>query len=129
MQDYIEDLLRDVALLTDNQRGFPYKGARLVQRADEAYEQFIPDLDLYLGDVAGFCAAGRRVLRWNANRIKDAEQCLQRSFFDVYPQYRDVQSRLADPALEDVRRTLDRSDRLRARMLDLLTAVQERDRK
>src|SRR5688572_25762057 len=50
---------------------FPYDDIReLFRKAGNAYEGFIPDLDLYFSTIVGYCSWGKRILNWNTSSGK-----------------------------------------------------------
>jgi|SRR5688572_8584077 len=101
---------------------FPYDDIReLFRKAGNAYEGFIPDLDLYFSTIVGYCSWGKRILNWNTEQRQKAFAYTSQGFFDRHPEYRSLLPFIED---SDLRRRLDRVDEMRTTLLRLLTALE-----
>jgi len=124
MTEYDELLARLSALEAADTGPFPYDGCRRL-RPDRSPEThgLEPDLDVYLGDLAGYRSWGKRILKWPDAKIKSVEEQLSRSFFDCFPQYRVLTERLAAGVAPDVSQALANADETREVLLQLLSAI------
>lgn len=123
----IQDLLRQLTELATRDAGpFPYEGCRWLRAtAHECHDGFIPDLDVYLSELAGYRSWRARILRWPAEKIAPVEARLHQSFFERFPAYAAVESLVAAPEASDVRLSLQVADRTRSVLLQLFAAIRE----
>jgi hypothetical protein len=119
-----DHLLTELAELKDSDgNSFPYEGCRRLGAAVRGRcEGLIPDLDMYLSEIAGYRSWGKTIItRWSDEKMAHVERRLQDSFFDRYPQYAELLPILS--LAPDVSRALEVADRTRHVMCELLSIV------
>ena len=121
----VDDALRELDALRKSDTGpFPYVGCRQLRAAvGGRHAGLIPDLDMYLSEIAGHRSWGTRILKWPDEKIQAVERRLHESFFDRFPAYAELEPILASLGTPDVARTLRNADRTRAVLLELLSAI------
>jgi hypothetical protein len=121
----IDDLLSQFDALRKRDAGpFPYEGCRWLQAAArERHDGLIPDLDVYLSEVAGYRSWGKKILKWSDEKIAAVEQRLGQSFFERFPNHAALQPLVTSPKASDVRRALHNVDQTREVLIQLLTAI------
>ena len=103
---------------------FPYDGCRkLLREGSGRYEGLIPDLDMYLSDIAGYCSSGSRILRWQGAKIKEAEERLKQSFFERHPQYQPLESLITETDTPDLYTCLAVHEAVRKKLLKVLSRL------
>ena len=124
MTEYDELLARLSALEAADTGPFPYDGCRRL-RADRSPDtaELVPDLTMFLSDLAGCRSWGKRILRWPDDKIDSVAPRLSHSFFDRFPQYRVLTERLASGVAPDVSKALANADETREVLRQLLSAI------
>lgn len=75
-------------LKEDLSKPFPYDDCRRVlAKAGVTGADLISYLDLYFGDIAGYCSWGKNLLRMSKDDLNGARALLARSFFEKHPEY------------------------------------------
>lgn len=128
-QDKIRDsLVPDIIrLCKESSNPFPYGDCRsLLHRYGESYEDFIPHLDLYLSDIAGYCGWGAGLLNWSRQKIQEALPKIEKSFFEKHPEYGALEGAITKTGTPELYATLRLHEELRRNLLNLLTALLSR---
>jgi hypothetical protein len=117
------ELLEELKTITESDVApFPYEGCRKLQQfAPEISGEIIPDLDVYLSELAGYRSWGKRILGWPDEKIENVQRRLQQSFLDRYPAYARLEAQIA--AADDVRRKLEIAEQTRSVLSKLLAKV------
>ena len=109
----------------DSGRPFPYEGSRkLLQAGGGNYESFIPDLSLHFSTVAGYCSWGKRILRWEAAKIDEVKEGLEKQFFDRYPEYKPLEMMIAEQDNADLLAKFCLHEKMRIELQGLLENLQ-----
>lgn len=119
-----EMLLRLKAIEAADVVAFPYEDCRKLQGIDERYAALVPDLDVYLSELAGYRSWGKRILSWPDEKVEDVHRRVSDTFFDRFPLYADLESRITSANAADLHATLDRAERTRITLRDLLSELQ-----
>lgn len=119
-----EMLLRLKGIEAADVVAFPYEDCRKLQRIDERYVALVPDLDVYLSELAGYRSWGKRILSWPDEKIEEVHRRVGESFFDRFPMYGDLETRITSADVPDLHATLDRAERTRITLRDLLSDLQ-----
>jgi hypothetical protein len=121
----IDDLLAQLDALSGSGGGpFPYEGCRRLRAAvDDRHDGFIPDLDAYLSELAGYRSWGKRILTWSDDKIAVVANRLSQSFFDRFPTYAELKPILEVTQAPDVRYALQNAEQTREVLLHLLLAI------
>jgi hypothetical protein len=102
---------------------FPYADCKRLQNSDKRYAELVPDLDVYLADLAGHRSWGKRILRWSDAKIEEVLREVDKSFFGRLPIYARLESQITPTNTPDLFARLERSDRTRALLSELLTRL------
>lgn len=87
----------------DLSKPFPYEDCRKVfVEAGARDEGFIPDLDLYWSELAGYCSWGKRILDWPEEKLLEVKQSLEKSFLDRHPQHQKIVSLITESRAPDL---------------------------
>jgi hypothetical protein len=121
----IDELLRQLDASCRSDVGpFPYAGCRRLLAAGGGRDDgLIPDLDMYLGEIAGYRSWGKKILQWPDEKIQTVERRLQQSFLDRFTVYAELEPVLSSLDVPDVRDALFKADRTRAALQELLSAI------
>jgi hypothetical protein len=121
----IANLIADLdALHKLDTRAFPYADCRKLQQIGSSYSALIPDLDVYLSELAGYRGWGKRILKWPDDKIEEVHQRAGASFFDRFPAYAEQQAQITPTTVPDLYVTLDRANQTRAVLRELLAHLQ-----
>jgi hypothetical protein len=79
--------------------GFPYKDLRKINASLSRKERKLvlwlnPDLDVYLGDIAGYATTATNIMNRSVEELRKALLSLDKDFFRSYPNYEFLQSRI-----------------------------------
>ncbi len=123
MRDLVSQAEQLGALYKQSFQGrFPYDDIReLFRKAGNAYEGFIPDLDLYFSTIAGYCSWGKRILNWKAEQRQKALAYASQSFFDRHAEYKPLLPFIEE---SELRTQLDLTDEMRTTLVRLLTSLE-----
>lgn len=103
---------------------FPYDDCRRVYaRAGKIADGLIPDLDLYFGDVAGYCSWGKRLQRLSQAELLAARATLARSFFEKHPEYLPLAVLINETDTPVLFADLKLHDELRGRLLAIIATL------
>ncbi|HEX9983552.1 MAG TPA: hypothetical protein VGF69_09820 [Thermoanaerobaculia bacterium] len=117
----IDELLSELKGIDAADAGtFPYEDCRKLQRGNGADASLIPDLDMYLSEVAGYRSWGKRIVSWPDDKIDGVEGRLAASFFDRFPAHELLREVIESDEVPNVRSAIERADQTRAVLRDLL---------
>lgn len=103
------------------QTPFPYSGLRkLLAESGGAYEGLIPDFDLYLSTIVGYCSWGRSILKWDQQKIDGALKNLEKDFFETHTEYQPLQTKITE---QDLASTLLLVEAMRKKLIGVLEAT------
>ncbi len=103
---------------------FPYEDCRQVmEEAGMKDTALIPDLDIYLSDLAGYASWGKKILDWPREKMLEAQAKLARTFFDLHPQYAPLAPLITETKTPDLASRIAVYEKLRIEMLDLLSRL------
>jgi hypothetical protein len=120
----IERFLAEFEIVQESDAGaFPYADCRKLRAGDRRYSALIPDLDVYLSEVAGYGSWGKRILTWPHEKIEDVLHRISMSFFDRFPIYADLRSQITPESVPGLHAAIERGDRVRSILQDLLGRV------
>ena len=103
---------------------FPYQDCRkILQRTDAGFEDFIPSLDVYFSDVAGYCSSGKRIDDWSIEKIEKAENQMQKSFFDRFSRFSELKSAITERETPQLYNQLLIYDLMRLTLIDILSEI------
>jgi len=83
-------------------------------------EGLIPDLDYYCSFVAGFASSASRLHDRPIEQLKKAIPKLEMSFFDQFPDYRHLESRITPENTPDLHRKLGSVDSVRIELAEIM---------
>lgn len=103
---------------------FPYEDCRRVlEEAGMKGAALIPDLDLYLSDLAGYASWGKKILNWPREKMLEAQAKLAKTFFELHPQYFPLAPLITEMKTPDLASQMALYEKLRIEMLDLLSRL------
>jgi len=103
---------------------FPHQDCRkiLAENGGE-FEDFIPSLDLYFSDVAGYCSWGKKISSWSVEKVNNVKAELQKTFFQRFPKFSDLQSKITENETPNLHSQLLIFDLMRLTLLDILSEI------
>ena len=117
---------------------FPYAGCRKVlneaenkakkeikKRLRTIHEGFIPDLDLYQSNIAGYCSNARKLSLFAEDNLLLARTSLEQSFFGQHPDYSDLIPLITPENVPDLYQQMTISEEVRHDLLRLIALVTE----
>ena len=126
MKGEIEEKLK---ILQELYRGgllypFPHQDCRkIVSENEDDFEGFIPSLDIYFSDIAGFCSYGNRIKSWSMEEVEDAENQLNKSFFYRFPKFSELKIRINSKETPMLHNQLLIYDLMRLTLVDVLSEI------
>jgi hypothetical protein len=115
--DLFDTILR---LFNELRHPFPYADCRkLYSIAPDTSDGLIPDLDLYVSDLAGYCGRGHRIIRMSAEEFLNMKKAASRSFFEKHPEYLPLREFISEEDTPDLFHDLNRSEEMRASLLKI----------
>jgi hypothetical protein len=126
MKSEIEDKLK---ILQELYRGeflypFPHQDCRkIVSENEDEFDGFIPSLDVYFSGIAGFCSHGSRIKSWSMEKIADAENQLNKSFFYRFPKFSELRNRINKKETPMLHNQLLIYDLMRLTLVDVLSEI------
>jgi hypothetical protein len=103
---------------------FPYQGCRaLLKGTDKRMEGFIPDLDLFFGSIAGYANGAKKLLKWDTEKVKQAQRMLRGSFFEKHPEYKELEARITPADTPDLYADMAHYEEMRTKVLRLLSML------
>lgn len=103
---------------------FPYEGCRtLLQDISNDFEGFIPDLDMYFSDIAGYSCSTKKFSEWSAPSLRETIGHLSLNFFERHPEYVVLQRLIGESTTPDLHEDLLLYDQLRQKLLALLSGL------
>ncbi|MBA3602026.1 MAG: hypothetical protein H0W45_12505 [Acidobacteria bacterium] len=124
MKNEIEEKLKILQELykSDFLHPFPYQDCEKVSFEND-FEDFIPSLDLYFSDIAGYCSWGKKIGSWSAEKIETVKNHLQKSFFERFPKFIKLKSKITDRETPQLYNQLLIFDLMRLTLFDILLEV------
>ncbi len=83
----------------------------------------IPDLDLYLSDLAGYASWGKKILDWPKEKMMEAQAKLAKTFFELHPQYLSLAPLITETKTPALASQMALYEKLRIEILDLLSGL------
>lgn len=113
---------------TELVRPFPYKDCRRLTRSigkdiGITSSDLIPDLDIYLADVAGFASSATRLRGRPVEQLRRYLPYLELSFFEKHPVYRPLEGRVNADDTPDLFRRLRITNTLRKELALCIRAI------
>lgn len=102
---------------------FPYGDCRKILL--EKDEDFIPCLDVYFSDIAGYCSWGKRILSWSNEKTIETKNGLQKSFFQKFPAFSEVALKISDKETPQLYNQILIYDLMRLTLVDILSEIEE----
>jgi len=103
---------------------FPYEDCRRVmEEAGMKGAALIPDLDLYLSDLASYASWGKKILDWSRESILEARVKMEKSFFELHPKYLPLASLITEMKTPDLAFQMALYEKLRIEILNLLSQL------
>ena len=121
-----EELAAEVKRLYEEEARlpFPYDGCRtLLEGNEDEFEGFIPNLDLYFMDIAGYCSSGTAILKWPEDKVREAQSRICLTFFELYPQYGVLKNFISESAAPDLYEDLMLYEEMRGKLLELFSRL------
>jgi len=122
----IEELAAEVKRLYEEEARlpFPYDGCRtLLEGNEDEFEGFIPNLDLYFMDIAGYCSSGTAILKWPEEKVREAHGRISLTFFELCPLYCALQNFISESATPDLYEDLMLYEEMRSKLLELFSRL------
>jgi hypothetical protein len=99
---------------------FPYEGCRWLRREfDGELENLIPDLDMWLSDVAGFSSRGKRLLKLPEEQVSHARGIMSLSFSEKRPEYAWLERHITESNTPDLYEKINLYERMRTMLIAL----------
>ena len=115
---------------TDFLRPFPIKDCRtLISENDENLSDFIPGLDVYFSDVAGYCSWGKRIETWSFEKVIETKEILRKGFFKRFPQFSKLESKITENKTPNLHSQMLITDLIRLTLFDVLSEIEIRNSK
>ena len=109
---------------SDFLRPFPYEDCqKILAKIGVEFEDFIPSLDVYCSDVAGYCSWGERMDGWSIEKNESVKNQLQKSFFQRFPRFSDLQSKISEKETPKLYNQLLVYDLMRLTLVDILAEL------
>lgn len=106
--------------IEEDRSPFPYDGSRwLLQDFEDEFEDFIPNLDMWCSYIAGYCSWGKRLVRWNEEKVLQARGVMSLSFFDMHPEYARLERLITESDTPDLYEQLRLYERMRKNLVIL----------
>ena len=103
---------------------FPYQDCRkLISQNNYELKDFVPSLNLFCSEVAGYCSWGKRIVSWSIEKIEIVESQMQKSLFDRFPQYTELKSRITEQETPTLYNQLLIYDLMRLTLVDILSEI------
>ena len=121
-----EELAAEVKRLYEEEARlpFPYDGCRtLLEGNEDEFEGFIPNLDLYFMDIAGYCSSSTAILKWPEDKVREAQSRICLTFFELYPQYGVLKNFISESAAPDLYEDLMLYEEMRSKLLELFSRL------
>jgi len=101
---------------------FPYSDCRKI--LTEKDEDFIPCLDIYFSDIAGYCSWGKQILSWSNEKTIETKNNLQKSFFQKFPAFSEVSLKISDKETPQLYNQILIYDLMRLTLVDILSEIE-----
>jgi hypothetical protein len=107
---------------TSGRYPFPTRDCSKILANRKEYENFIPHLDLFFLDIAGYYSQGKNILKWPNEKTERVISEMQNTFFEKYKEYRDLQSLITAESCPDLFQILSVYESFRKHLVDILEA-------
>jgi hypothetical protein len=120
-----EELIVEMVRMDREKHGpFPYAGCHFVlEGVEEDFECFIPDLDLWSLNIAGYCSGGAKILRWAQEELVEAHSRMSLGFFAKHPEYCRLQRFITQLDAPDLHSYLGAYEGLRRKLLEVFSRL------
>lgn len=98
---------------------FPHQDCRKIS----SDENFVPSLDLYFSDIAGYCSWGIRIKKWDGEKIEIAKKQLQNSFFQRFVGFSELKLKINEKQTPQLFNQMLIYDLMRLTLLDILSEI------
>lgn len=106
-------------------RPFPLEDCRsILSDGDKKFTDFIPSLDIYFSDIAGYCSWGRRIEKWSDEQIKEAKNRLGMSFFQRFGKFSALKGEINEHRTPRLYSQLLIFDLIRLTLLDIFSEIE-----
>ncbi len=126
MKNGVEEKLKILQELykSDFLQPFPYQDChKLISQNNSELKDFIPSLDLFCSEVAGYCSWGKRIVSWSVEKIETVESQMRNSLFDRFPQYINLKSKITEQETPTLYNQLLIYDLMRLTLVDILSEM------
>lgn len=107
---------------SDFLRPFPYQDSRKILAESES--DFIPSLDMYFSEIAGYCSWGKRVLSWSSEKNIEAQKRLKLSFFQKHPKFARLKLKINDNETPKLYNQMLVYELMRLTLIDILSEIE-----
>ena len=91
----------------------------------ELATDFIPELDLYDSTIAGYGSWGKKIFRWDEQRIKKCSEDIRLGFFEIHPEYLRFANEIDSERTPKLYARLRNLDRMRTVLTQLIPYLSE----
>ncbi|MEN3333726.1 MAG: YxiJ-like protein [Blastocatellia bacterium] len=111
-------------LYRKNRMPFPYTGCRFILHGlEDDFDGFIPDLNLWSMDIAGFASQSFRIKDWPVEKLRTGQGLMSLGFFDKHPEYRVLERFISSEETPDLYEKLKLYEKMRNKLLELLSVL------
>lgn len=122
MKDFeLEEKLKILGKLYKSEflQPFPHQDCRKIS----SDENFVPSLDLYFSDIAGYCSWGVKIKKWDGEKIEIAKRHLQNSFFQRFVGFSELKLKINEKQTPQLFNQKLIYDLMRLTLLDILSEI------
>ena len=101
---------------------FPYNDCAKIAAKDDG--DFVPSLDLYFSDIAGFCSSGKRILFWSNEQTKIPKHTLQKTLVQRFPAFAKISKSVNDKETPKLYNQILICDLMRLTLIDILSEIE-----
>lgn len=126
----VEELMRELYHLYEEKCStpFPHAGCRdLLQEMEGQYDLFVPHLDLYFLNIAGYCFSAKKIVKWPIEEIEKVLVDLKETFFEKHPQYAALEPLITESRVSDLYQALGIYEEMRKKLLEILSCLLAED--
>ena len=111
----------------DNAFGaFPQQDcSKLLKGNGKTFVVFVPDLSLYLHSIWGCAESAKFAREWNAEKIALVERVSAKSFWEMHPNYRELEAQITPSNTPKLYVRLTLSEEMRRKIVQLLFLLKE----
>jgi hypothetical protein len=101
---------------------FPYTDCRfLIQEFEQMTTDLIPDLDLWMSDIAGVASWGRRLMKLPTSELRKFRNTISLKFLEEYPQYNTIFFHgMNSEHTPDLAEDMDNYERMRSALCEVM---------